>query len=173
MKINYKKLIISLILPHLAGLIGSFFTVSSIPNWYSTLEKPIFNPPNWIFGPMWLLLYTLMGISVYLIWEKSKKSKFSFFSDFLFVKKTKKHKIRMAVSLFWLHLIFNATWSIMFFGLKSPEIAFVNILLIWAFIIVLFVQFYDIRKLAAYLLIPYFLWVSFASVLNFYIMYLN
>ncbi len=148
---NYKRLIISLVLPQLAGLAGSLFTAPAISTWYAFLEKPSFGPPNWIFGPVWVLLYILMGISVYLIWQKDRK----------------------AVYLFWIHLFFNATWSIVFFGLKNPGLAFLNIIIIWIFIIVLIIKFWKIRKLSSVLLIPYLLWVSFASLLNYFIWQLN
>jgi translocator protein len=147
---NYKRLIISLAFPQLAGIVGSLFTISTIPTWYATLEMPSFSPPNWLFGPVWILLYILMGISVYLIWQKKCRT-----------------------LLFWVHLFFNALWSIIFFGLQNPGLAFVNIIIIWLLIVVLMVQFWKVRKLSTYLLIPYLLWVSFASVLNYFIWYLN
>ncbi|MBU1091616.1 tryptophan-rich sensory protein [Patescibacteria group bacterium] len=144
---NYKRLIISLVLPQLAGLVGSFFTVSTISTWYDFLQKPSFNPPSWVFGPAWVLLYFLMGIALYLAWEKR--------------------------FLFFVHLFFNAIWSIIFFGLQQPGWAFVNIIIIWLFIIFLMIKFWKVNRWSTYLLIPYFLWVSFASVLNFSIWYLN
>lgn len=148
---NYKKLIISLALPQIAGIIGSLFTSPAISTWYANLQRPSFSPPNWIFGPVWILLYFLMGLSVYLIWEKNQK----------------------ATWLFWIHLIFNATWSIIFFGLQNPGLAFINIIIIWILIIALIIKFYKINKLSSYLLVPYLLWVSFASILNYFIWYLN
>ncbi|MFH1325934.1 MAG: TspO/MBR family protein [Candidatus Falkowbacteria bacterium] len=154
---NYKRLIISLILPQLAGLVGSLFTTPAIPTWYAGLAKPEFSPPNWIFGPVWFLLYILMGVSIYLIWQKIEKNK----------------KAKQAMLLFWIHLFFNAVWSIIFFGLQNPGLAFVNIIIIWLLIIILMIKFWKISKLAAYLLIPYLLWVSFASALNYFIWYLN
>ncbi len=154
---NYKRLIISLALPQLAGIIGSFFTVSAIPSWYATLQKPSFSPPNWIFGPAWVMLYILMGISVYLVWQKIKENK----------------TVKGSLWLFWIHLFFNATWSIIFFGLQNPGLALINIVIIWLLIIALIIKFWKISKWATYLLIPYLLWVSFASVLNYFIWYLN
>jgi translocator protein len=152
---NYKRLIVSLTLPQLAGFIGSIFTVSSIASWYANLIKPGFNPPNWIFGPMWILLYVLMGISIYLIWQKIEL------------------KNKNVLWLFWVHLFFNATWSIIFFGLQNPGLAFVNIIILLIFIVILIIKFYKISKTASMLLIPYLLWVSFASLLNYFIWYLN
>ncbi len=157
MQLNYKRLIISLALPQLAGIIGSIFTTSSISGWYSGLIKPSFNPPNWIFGPMWILLYILMGISIYLIWQSLEKNKIN----------------KNIFYLFYIHLFFNATWSIIFFGLQNPGLAFINIIILLIFIITLIFKFYKISKLASYLLIPYLFWVSFASLLNCFIWYLN
>jgi len=154
---NYKRLIVCLALPQLAGLVGSVFTTSAIPTWYADLVKPSFSPPNWIFGPAWVLLYILMGISVYLIWQRIEENK----------------KARRMMWLFWIHLFFNAIWSIIFFGLQNPGLAFINIIIIWLFIIALIIKFWKINRWATYLLIPYLLWVSFASVLNYFIWYLN
>lgn len=154
---NYKRLAISLSLPQLAGIIGSLFTTPAIPNWYANLNKPSFNPPNWIFGPVWIILYVLMGISVYLIWQEVEKNK----------------KSKNAVTLFWMHLIFNASWPIIFFGLKNPALAFINIIIILAFIIILMIKFWKINKYSTYLLAPYLLWVSFAALLNYFIWHLN
>jgi tryptophan-rich sensory protein len=157
--INKQKLIISLSLPLLSGFLGSFFTSSEISGWYGTLIKPSFNPPSWIFGPMWTLLYILMGISVYLIWSHR-----SFWH---------KKEIKMAVCLFWIHLFFNGIWSIIFFRWHQIGLAMFDIMIIWIFIIILIFKFWKINRLASYLLVPYFLWVSFASILNFSIWYLN
>jgi translocator protein len=151
------KLVASIALCHLAGVIGSFFTRPAIAGWYASLNKPLFSPPNWLFAPAWLTLYTLMGIALYLIWQKGlgeKKNKFAFY-------------------LFLGHLAVNALWSIVFFGLRSPLWAFVVIFILWLLIIWLTALFFKIDKRAAYLLVPYWLWVSFASLLNFSIWYLN
>lgn len=154
---NYKRLVISLIMPQLAGMIGSFFTFSAISVWYAGLLKPEFSPPNWIFGPVWTILYILMGVSIYLIWNKIDENK----------------EAISAFWLFWVHLFFNALWSIIFFGMKNPGLAFAEIIVIWILIVVLMFKFYKIDRRATYLLIPYILWVSFASVLNYFIWYLN
>lgn len=159
---NYKRLIISLSLPQLAGLVGSVFTTSAIPVWYAGLQKPSFNPPSWVFGPVWILLYFLMGISVYLVW-----SSYSNVSD------GQSKKVKDALWFFWVHLFFNAIWSIIFFGMQNLGLAFVDIVIIWFLIIVLMVNFWGINRWSTYLLIPYFLWVSFASVLNYFIWRLN
>ena len=134
-----------------AGTIGSIFTFSAIPNWYAYLNKPFFNPPNWIFGPVWTTLYTLMGISVYLVWKKRKGIPF----------------------WFWVQLVLNALWSILFFGLQNPILAFVGVIFLWLSIFLTITSFYRIHKTAAYLLVPYLLWVTFASLLNASIALLN
>ena len=153
---NFKRFIISFLLCHAAGLIGSIFTVSAIPMWYEMLQKPALSPPNWIFGPVWLLLYTLMAFAFYFIWENglSKKNKFIFY-------------------FFLVHLALNSSWSILFFGMRNPLLGLINIILILIMILVLMFKFYDIKKISSYLLIPYFLWVAFATYLNFAIWLLN
>lgn len=160
---NYKRLTISLALPQLAGIVGSFFTTPAISTWYATLQRPSFSPPNWLFGPVWITLYILMGISVYLIWSAYAKAS----AD------KQKNKAKSAMILFWIHLFFNSIWSIIFFGLQNPGLAFINIIIIWVLIIVLMVKFWKINRWATYLLILYLLWVSFAGVLNCFIWYLN
>jgi benzodiazapine receptor len=152
---DIKKLIYSLIICLAAGAIGSLFTSSSIPTWYAALNKPFFNPPNWLFGPVWTLLYVLMGISLYLVWSRGFK------------------KNKDAITWFFVQLILNTLWSILFFGLKSPLSAFIEIILLWIAILVTLIKFHKISKNSAYLLIPYLAWVSFAAVLNFSIFYLN
>lgn len=154
---NYKRLIISLALPQTAGLIGSIFTASAIPTWYEALQRPSFSPPNWLFGPVWICLYILMGMSFYLIWQKIEKNR----------------KAKLAAALFLIHLFFNAIWSIIFFGLQNLGLAFADIIIIWFFIIVLIFKFWNINKWSAYLLIPYLLWVSFAAALNYFIWQMN
>jgi len=151
------KLIVSIVGCELVGILGSVFTVSSIPTWYATLNRPSFAPPNWIFGPVWTLLYFLMGVAFYLIWKQGWKRK----------------KVRTAGNYFLAQLGLNFIWSPIFFGLKSPLIALVVIIAMWALIIMTMKKFYPLSRLAFYLLIPYLLWVSFASVLNGAIVVLN
>lgn len=153
-KINWGKLIASIALCQGAGVVGSFFTVSSIPTWYATLAKPSFSPPGWVFGPVWILLYFMMGLSFYLIL-------------------TKKTQNGAAIELFLIQLTLNTLWSIIFFGLKNPYWAFLEILFLWTAILLTIIYFYKISKFTAYLLIPYLLWVSFAVYLNFTIWRLN
>jgi translocator protein len=156
-RINPIKLISSLIICLLAGFIGSFFTSSSITTWYLTLNKPFFNPPNWLFGPVWTILYLMMGVSLYIIWDKGINNKIS----------------KIAISLFFIQLTLNVLWSIIFFGLKSPLFALIEIIFLLIFILLTIIYFYKISKFASYLLVPYLMWVSFATILNFAIYYLN
>lgn len=152
---NWLKLLISIILPQIAGGLGALVTISSVGSWYQTIEKPSFNPPSWIFGPTWTLLYIMMGVSLYLIWK----------SNHPFKKK--------ALWLFGIQLFLNAIWSPVFFGLESPILGLIVIIPLWVMILVCIRAFFPIDKWASYLLIPYLLWVSFATVLNASIWYLN
>ena len=129
------------------GFVGSIFTVSSIPTWYAGLNKPLFSPPNWIFGPVWTLLYILMGIAAYLN-EKINR-------------------------YFITQLVLNFLWSIIFFYLHQPLLAFIEIVFLWIFILLTIKDFYKKSRPAAYLLIPYLAWVSFASILNLAVVWLN
>ncbi|MBW2966057.1 tryptophan-rich sensory protein [Candidatus Woesearchaeota archaeon] len=149
------KLIISIIIPFLASAIGSLFTASSVSTWYVELIKPSFNPPSWVFGPVWTLLYLLMGIALYLIWVDKAKNK------------------EKAYWTFGIQLGLNALWSILFFGLRNPLLAFIEIIVLWIAILMTIIYFYRINKKTIYLLLPYILWVSFAAVLNFSLMILN
>jgi len=153
---NWIKLIISIVGCQFAGIIGSFFTRKSIPVWFSNLKKPEFNPPDWIFGPVWITLYLLMGISFYLIWKNEDNP-----------------SIKTAVVVFIFQLVLNSLWTIIFFGLKSFGIAFLEIIVLWIFILICIIQFYPISVTASVLLIPYLIWVSFASILNYSIWKLN
>lgn len=155
---NFIKLMLSLAVCQGAGFFGSIFTVKSVSTWYTTINKPFFNPPNWIFAPVWTILFVLMGVSLFLIWSRP-----------LLAKKKRKR----AMFIFGLQLIFNFLWSIAFFGLKSPLLGFIVIIILWILILMTIIKFFKISKTAGCLLIPYILWVSFASVLNFFILILN
>ena len=150
------KLITCIVVCELAGIIGSIFTINSIPTWYATLQKPIFSPPNYLFGPVWTTLYFLMGISFYLI-----------------VSKKLKGKNKKAIYIFAVQLFLNAIWSPIFFSLKSPLWGLIVIITLWFAIILTIKEFWKIEKRAAYLLLPYLAWVSFATVLNLSIYILN
>ena len=151
------KLIISILVCQGAGIIGSLFTSPAISGWYVGIQKPSFNPPNWVFAPVWTLLFLLMGISVYLVWNRGLGSK----------------KTKTAILFFALQLTLNIFWSILFFGLQSPLYAFIEIIMLWLAILLTVISFYKISKTAAYFLLPYILWVSFALILNFSILILN
>lgn len=151
------KLIASIIICQLAGFIGSLFTSPAIPTWYETLRKPSFNPPNWLFSPVWITLFLLMGISLFLVWKKGMKERI----------------VKVGLSLFAIQLMLNILWSILFFGLKSPLLAFIEIIILWFAILLTILKFFKISKPAGLLLLPYILWVSFAAFLNFFLWNLN
>ena len=154
---NILVLLCSIVVCLFAGVIGSIFTYPSIPTWYAALIKPALNPPNWIFGPVWTTLYILMGISLYLIIKKGKPDRAAM----------------TAIIFFVLQLALNSLWSIVFFGNHMLSLAFVNIIALWIAILINIVLFYKLDKWAGILLIPYILWVSFASYLNFAVWMLN
>ncbi len=155
MKVN-SRLMLSIGVCLLAGAIGSLFTFSEIPTWYAGLAKPAFAPPNWVFGPVWTVLYVVMGVALYLVWKKAA-SRRAFYG----------------LHLFAIQLALNVLWSLLFFGFHSPELAFAGILLLWVAILLTIQQFTKVDKRAAYLLMPYLFWVSFAAVLNYEIWILN
>ncbi|MDN3668866.1 TspO/MBR family protein [Echinicola jeungdonensis] len=155
-KIHWPRLLMYILGIIMAGSISGLANVGNIQTWYASLEKPIFNPPNSIFGPVWTLLYALMGLGLYMIWE-SPKSKGR----------------NLALSLFFVQLILNFCWSFIFFYFHQPSWAALEILVLWALILLMINRFYKVNKWAAYLQIPYILWVSFASVLNISIWWLN
>lgn len=154
------KLLIALALPLAAGLLGALFTTPAIPTWYAGLVKPSFSPPNWLFAPVWTSLYLLMGMAFYRIWS-------------LVVAPHDKHLKQQALLLFVIHLVFNALWSILFFGLHSPILGLLDILILLSLIVILTIKFYHLDRTAGYLLIPYLAWVTFATLLNFSIWQLN
>ncbi|MCX6705274.1 MAG: tryptophan-rich sensory protein, partial [Candidatus Woesebacteria bacterium] len=151
------KYLLSIGVCFLAGGIGTLFTVSAIPTWYAFLNKPAFSPPNWLFGPAWTTLYTLMGISLAMVWRKGLKTR----------------KVRDAIYLFGVQLALNAIWSPVFFGAKNLFLALIVIVFMWVFILKTILAFGKINKTASYLLYPYIAWVSFATILNFSVWILN
>lgn len=157
MRIDFAKLAIAIVLCLLAGLVGSIFTAPAIGSWYAGIEKPLFNPPNWLFAPVWTILFLLMGISLYVVWSKGLQKK----------------GVKLALGAFCVQLVLNALWSFLFFGLQNPFLAFIEILLLWLAILATIILFYKISKKAALLLVPYILWVSFAVLLNYSIWLLN
>lgn len=149
--------IVSIIIAQLAGILGSFFTVASVNSWYLTINKPNWNPPGWLFGPVWISLYTLMGIAAYLVWQKRDLGQ----------------SVKVALIVYGVHLVLNALWSIIFFGLKNPGLALIEILILLFFIVLTMILFYKIRPISFWLLLPYLFWTSFATFLNFTIWNLN
>ncbi len=150
------KLFTSIVLCQLAGIVGSFFTISSIGGWYETLNQPYFRPPNSLFGPVWIILYTLMGISFYWIWIKKSNT-----------------KTKEAIKLFVLHLIINSLWSIVFFGLQQIFLGLIVIVMLLVTLLMVMRKFWSIDGRATGILFPYLVWVTFATVLNFAIWILN
>jgi benzodiazapine receptor len=154
---NILKLIVSIVVCQLAGMIGALATSASIQTWYVTLNKPFFTPPNWLFAPVWLTLYTLMGISLFLVWRLGVQDPHA----------------QIALALFGIQLLLNAFWSIAFFGLRSPLAGLSIILALWIAIAATIVKFLPLSKPAGLLLLPYILWVTIAAALNVAIVLLN
>lgn len=156
MRRNWLKLFGSIALPLLIGFVGSIFTRQSVDDWFLTLRKPIFTPPNWLFAPAWTLLYVMMGIAFYLIWEQGCSV-----------------PLRRAFAVYALQLILNLLWSFFFFGLRSPLLGLADIVLLWVVVLINIILFYRLRHTAGLLLIPYIFWITFALILNLSIMILN
>ncbi len=144
-----------LILCQAAGAVGTIATIPNIPIWHAALQKPFFNPPNWIFGPVWGILYTLMAVSLYLVIKSSHPRR------------------KLAIGIFMLQLVLNAAWSFLFFQYHLLLISLVEIILMLATIVAFSVVSYRINKTVSYCFIPYIVWVSFATLLNVGIWYLN
>lgn len=155
--VSLPKLIISIISCIAIGSSGSIFTMTKITTWYAALSKPWFTPPSWVFGPVWLTLFTLMGISFYLIWQKGFANE----------------RTRKAAYIFAFQFFLNLLWSLLFFGLESPLLGMVCIVALWLSIAMNIIYFYRISKPAAYFLIPYICWVTIAMALNIGVVLLN
>ena len=155
---KYIKIAIALLVCLAVGYSASTVTRPSVESWYPTLIKPIFNPPNWIFMPMWTLLYILMAVAAGLVWDKIKEQN---------------EAVKKALLFFIIQLTLNAIWSYLFFGLKNPLLALIEIALLWLMIYETYLKFTKINKTAGYLLIPYMAWVAFAAILNASIWWLN
>ncbi len=156
-KKNIVKLFISIGICELAGVVGSFFTAPAISSWYAGLVKPEINPPGWVFGPVWTLLYLLMGIALFLVWKRGFKERDS----------------KIGLLFFALQLVLNSLWSIIFFGSQNPGLALVEIIIFWLAILLTIIYFFRVSKWSAILLLPYLLWVSLAIYLNYSIWLLN
>jgi benzodiazapine receptor len=153
---KWMKILLCTGLPLLAGGVSAYVTIQNVESWYPSLQKPFFNPPNALFGPVWTVLYLLMGISFYLVLREPPSA-----------------ERRQAIVLFSVQLFLNFWWSILFFRFHLIAIALLDILLLWLFIILMIRRFYQVSARAANLQWPYLAWVSFASVLNASIWYLN
>lgn len=152
------KIVIALIICLMVGYSASVVTRPSVESWYPTIIKPSFNPPNWVFMPVWTILYIFMAVAAGLVWDKIKEQN---------------EEVKKALGFFLIQLTLNAIWSYIFFGLKNPMLAFVEIALLWLMIYETYFKFDKINKIAGYLLIPYMAWVAFAGILNASIWWLN
>ncbi len=148
------RLLFAIVLCESAGILGTFSTMKEIPTWYAGLVKPFLNPPSWVFGPVWTLLYALMGVSAFLIYKQGKNAS-------------------TALQLFGVQLVLNAVWTPIFFGWHRLDIALFVIVLMWAAIFATIRAFSKFSKTAAYLLVPYLFWVTFATYLNMSLWLLN
>jgi len=155
---KYMKILVCVATCLAVGYYSSLATQSSVNTWFTTLEKPFFNPPNWLFAPVWTLLYILMGTAAGLVWERYENEKF---------------EVKMALGLFAAQLLLNMLWSILFFGLRNPMLAMLEIVVLLLLIYETHYKFKNISKIAGYLLVPYMVWVGFATILNVSIWYLN
>lgn len=151
------RLIVSIALTLCAGLVGSVFTAPQIPGWYAGLAKSPLNPPSWVFGPVWTVLFILMGISLFLVWREG----------------IERPDVRAALLVFGVQLVLNVLWSALFFGLQSPFLAFLEIIVLWCAILATIVLSARVSTAAAWLLVPYLLWVSFAAYLTWAVWTLN
>lgn len=154
---NIVKAIIAIALPLMVGATSGFFTVTGVESWYQTIQKPSWNPPNWIFGPVWTTLYIMMGVALFLVWKED----------------TSEELKKIAFTLFAIQLILNFFWSFIFFNQQQPGWALVEIIAMWVFILLTIFAFAQVNKTAAWLLVPYISWVSFATILNYTIWQLN
>lgn len=143
------KLVISIGLPLAIGAFAGMYTSAAVPDWYASLNRPSFNPPGWVFGPVWTVLYILMGVSLFLVWKSEPGQ-----------------ARNVAMGVFFVQLALNFAWSFIFFYSKMIGPALIEIIVLWNSIVIMILLFYKIQPLAAYINIPYLLWVSFASVLN-------
>ncbi|NOT50540.1 MAG: tryptophan-rich sensory protein [Chitinophagaceae bacterium] len=151
------KLIIAVAVPLIIGFTSGFFTETGEASWYQSINKPSWNPPNWIFAPVWTTLYVLMGIALFLVWNSNVNTRYK----------------RTAIILFSIQLLLNFFWSLIFFNQQQPGWALVEIITLWIFILLTIFAFAKLSKTAAWLLVPYISWVSFAAILNYTLWKLN
>lgn len=151
------RLAISIIIVFFAGAIGTIATLSEIPTWYAALAKPTWAPPNWLFGPVWTTLYILIGVALFLVWRKGSDKK----------------DVKLALLVFAVQLVLNVLWSVVFFGYHSLLGGVIVVILLWIAILANIIVFYRVSKPAGLLLVPYIIWVSIASYLNYSVYLLN
>lgn len=152
------KIVLIVVICLVVGYFSGIVTRSAITTWYPTLIKPSFNPPNWVFAPVWTLLYIMIGVAAGLVWNRID---------------LEKETVKKALQFFAIQLALNALWSYLFFGLKNPMLAGLEIIILWLMIYETYLQFSKINKISGYLFIPYLLWVGFATILNGAIWWLN
>lgn len=155
--IDWEKLVISLLICNATGLISLYFTMPAIFSWYGSLIKPWFTPPNGVFATSWSIIYILMGISLYLVWEKGWG----------------RRDVKISMAFFGVQLVLNFLWVFFFFGMQSLFLGLIDAILLWLAILVTMWYFYGISKISGLLLIPYFLWVAYAVLLSYYFLVLN
>lgn len=155
---KYVRILIMVVVCLTIGFLGSLITQQSVTTWYPTLEKPFFNPPNWLFAPVWTILYVLMGIAAGFVWNKLENDK---------------EAVKKALLFFTVQLLLNLFWSYVFFGLKNILLASIEIVILWLIIYETYVLFKKIEPKTSYLLLPYLAWTTFAAILTFSIYYLN
>ncbi|MBE98610.1 TspO/MBR family protein [Flavobacterium coralii] len=152
------KILIMVVTCVAVGYLSGEVTREGVTTWYPTLEKPVFNPPNWVFAPVWTILYILMGVAAGLVWQRTDEQK---------------ETVKKGLTFFGIQLVLNALWSYLFFGLNNPMLALIEIILLLLMIYETYIQFKKVNTLAAWLLMPYLAWVAFATVLNASIWWLN
>ena len=153
MKNKYLSLVILLLITFMASMIGSYATAAFKEPWYSAIILPSFNPPSWVFAPVWSTLYLLMTIAIWKIWKNSFDTRL--------------------LKIYFIHLFFNSTWSIIFFGFHLIGLALINLIIILIFIIFLMKEYFKIDKISFYLMTPYLFWSIYAFILNSFILRLN
>jgi len=152
---HWSKLFTSFIISYLAGFVGSLCMSASSLAWYATLSKPSFAPPAWVFGPVWVVLYALIGIALFRVWTSHDA------------------RSKGAMRLFGLNIALNALWPLLFFGMRSPGLGYVEIVVLWVSLAVLVIDTWKFDRVASVLLIPYLLWITIASILNFFVWFIN
>ncbi|MCA9364997.1 MAG: tryptophan-rich sensory protein [Candidatus Moranbacteria bacterium] len=153
----YRDLFLWVLFSLSAGFLGSFATVTGPGSWYSLIEKPLWNPPSWVFGPVWTTLFVLIGAASFLVWRQHDRS----------------HLVFVGLGVFFFQFVLNILWSYLFFAFQNLFVAFVEIVILWLMIVLMIVLFFRVRTLAGWFLVPYLFWVTFVAFLNFTIWQLN